>query len=54
METAIKKQLLSTDEIIRRWKESRRQSKIETEEYARSKEFQETLLRLRAMKAAQS
>jgi hypothetical protein len=53
METAIKKQLLSTDEIIRRWKESRIQSKIESEEFAKSKEFQEIFKRLGKIKTAQ-
>jgi hypothetical protein len=54
METNIKKQLLSTDEIIRRWKESREQSKIESEAFAKSDEYKEIIIRLRAMKSAQS
>lgn len=54
METATKKQLLSTDEIIRRWKESRKQSKIEAEQRYNSPEFQEILKKLRAMKSVQS
>jgi hypothetical protein len=50
METTIKKQLLSTDEIIRRWKESRKQSKIEAEKMYHSPEYQAFLVKLRALK----
>jgi hypothetical protein len=50
METTIKKQLLSTDEIIRRWKESRKQSKIEAEKMYQSPEYQAFLVKLRALK----
>jgi hypothetical protein len=40
----------SADEVIRLMLESKRQSKIETEEFAKTEEFQEILKRLREMK----
>jgi ABC-type Mn2+/Zn2+ transport system ATPase subunit len=40
----------SADEIIRLMLESKKQSKIETEEFAKTEEFQEILKRLREKK----
>ena len=40
----------SADEIIRLMLESKKQSKIESQEFAKTQEFQDMLLRLRAMK----
>jgi hypothetical protein len=54
MEITMKKPVFkSADEIIRLWKESKRQSKIESEEFAKSKEFQEIFKRLGQIKTVQ-
>lgn len=40
----------SADEVIRLMLESKKQSKIESQEFAKTQEFQDMLVRLRAMK----
>jgi len=50
METTKKSIFKPVDEIVRLMKESKRQSKIESQEFLKSKEFQEMLTRLRAKK----
>lgn len=51
MSTTTKKPVFkSADEIIHLMLESKKQSKIESQEFAKTKEFQDMLVRLRAMK----
>jgi len=51
MEALNKKPVFKTaDELIRLMLESKKQSKIETQEFAKTKEFQEMLKRLRDKK----
>ncbi len=51
METPIKKPVFkSADEIIHLMLESKKQSKIESQEFAKTQEFQDMLVRLRAKK----
>ncbi|WP_309608796.1 hypothetical protein [Flavobacterium sp.] len=51
MNTSSKKPVFkSADEIIRLMLESKKQSKIESQEFAKTQEFQDMLVRLRAMK----
>ena len=51
MDTTSKKSVFKpADEVIRLMLESKKQSKIESQEFAKTQEFQDMLLRLRAMK----
>ena len=51
METPIKKPVFkSADEIIHLMLESKKQSRIESQEFAKTQEFQDMLIRLRAKK----
>lgn len=51
METPTKKPVFkSADEIISLMLESKKQSKIESQEFAKTQEFQDMLVRLRAKK----
>lgn len=51
MDTTPKKSVFKpTDEVIRLMLESKKQSKIESQKFAKTQEFQDMLLRLRAMK----
>ena len=51
MEITIKKPLFKpADELIRLWKESKRQSKIEAEQMFHTAEYQAFLIKLRALK----
>ncbi len=52
METPIKKPVFkSADEIIHLMLESKKQSRIESQEFAKKQEFQDMLVRLRAKKS---
>lgn len=54
MENTIKKPVFkSADEIIQLMLESKKQSKIESQEFAKTQEFKDMLLRLRAIKKAE-
>ena len=51
MDTTSKKSVFKpADEVIRLMLESKKQSKIESQKFAKTQEFQDMLLRLRAMK----
>ena len=55
METPTKKPVFkSADEIIKLMLESKKQSKIESEKFSKTQEFQDMLVKLRAKKAAKN
>ena len=55
METPIKKPVFkSADEIIHLMLESKKQSRIESQEFAKTQEFQDMLVRLRAKKVSKN